>query len=587
MDSPLEYLKYLCTRERAAEEDEWRKLLDSPISSAIDDGYAVEAQVISDTCLEPLTLGYRFRDTDKVSILPGNIDETTRLTNVIKQGQEVFLEGIDDSGDLILSNGIRSDLAGIGKVFVTSSGPLLDYYDWQRSVLERWLQIGNPGAAASSYMDILNRKEFAHPGTSYSDTAILNEVYSRTKGDNYVSLIQGPPGCGKTHLISDVIALAVKENRSVGIFTFTNRACDQVLKMIASNHRETVSSVYRKGNVAVFQRDLRSLGIGYLKAINPAKGIVIGSTLYQLTRHVHGLLEKGSMPDPFDLLIIDEASQATLPMIAPPWACARHILLVGDQKQLPPLLHTSAETENEKPYYQSAFEYMVNRMGYIFLDKTRRMRKAVCQIPSKGIYDGKLDSHSSAEIKHWPAISKKVNDISREIFSKDPGQQLIIVPPDKNREGKMVSRREAELVANIILGWQNQMVDIFKEKDEPLRYVISCFYRAQVAIMRDSLVDVTKTLKRGQLHVDSVERNQGQTCMISFLSIGEQGIEGAGHGMNWRFDPRRLNVAITRARIKSYILASKEFVEIAISRRNPSDVSMNTWNLLSKDAINI
>ena len=67
------------------------------------------------------------------------------------------------------------------------------------------------------------------------------------------------------------------------------------------------------------------------------------------------------------------------------------------------------------------------------------------------------------------------------------------------------------------------------------------------------------------------------------MSIGENG--NASHGFNWSMDPKRLNVAITRAKLKCYVLATPEFVKLAQSEENPYDESRNAWKMMNETAI--
>ena len=109
-----------------------------------------------------------------------------------------------------------------------------------------------------------------------------------------------------------------------------------------------------------------------------------------------------------------------------------------------------------------------------------------------------------------------------------------------------------------------------RSKDPPkdgvpyeVRYMISCLFRKQASIVRQAI------RKRGIAHhlwhVDTVERNQGQTASVAILCVGAASPETAGRDRRWSCDPRRWNVALSRGRFKAYVVASGEFSEFAVA----------------------
>jgi superfamily I DNA and/or RNA helicase len=116
---------------------------------------------------------------------------------------------------------------------------------------------------------------------------------------------------------------------------------------------------------------------------------------------------------------------------------------------------------------------------------------------------------------------------------------------------------------------------------EPL-LIVSCFYRSQVAAVRAALAN---RVAGTPIQVDTVERNQGATGLIGVLSVADDGAAESRRPLAWRLDPRRLNVAMTRARLKTYILASPDFVTLATGPQNPFQSSRAAWTKLASTAI--
>ncbi len=72
---------------------------------------------------------------------------------------------------------------------------------------------------------------------------------------------------------------------------------------------------------------------------------------------------------------------------------------------------------------------------------------------------------------------------------------------------------------------------------------------------------------------------------MGFLSVGEEGPAGRARGLEWQLDHRRLNVAITRSRVKTFVVASPEFIELACGDENPSLASRSAWQHMREAAL--
>lgn len=550
--SPLQ-LRNLVTREKRAEKTAWRETLLSPIGALLDNGQLVPCAATEDgRRLVPDTPGHRFRDNEQVCLLPAPLPLTTSYTDARGRGHETrFLDGLTTTGELLLQRPVAAATAGY---LVGQSGPLLDFHDWQKAIVDQWL--AGDGADASEMRAWLEQppadEDLREPVHADEPWQVVRDQLGR--GDR-VTLVQGPPGCGKTRLAARLLAHLLREHpkRSLGAFTFTNRACDHLLKALCEYAPDLAPRIRRHGNPGGHRRELAPLGIASAKDTAPTAGCLVASTLYQLTRHVHQQL--GQDAPRFDLILVDEASQATLPTLCSPVAAAEQTLLIGDQRQLPPVLVSQPLDVRERALYTSAFEHLVARRPYLFLARTHRMRAPVCAISSVAFYGGELTS--AVDI---PWASPLPEDPH---LHESPGVQLVSVDR-RDGDGPLTSTAEAETIVALIEAWENTLSKLLARTHEAHqpggpRYLISCFYRAQVALVRAVLAERLPPDLLGWLHVDTVERNQGQSCLVGFLSVGEDG-RSEGRPLEWRLDPRRLNVAITRARLKTYLLASPAFV---------------------------
>lgn len=159
--------------------------------------------------------------------------------------------------------------------------------------------------------------------------------------NNHVA-IQGPPGTGKTYRMAKLIAELLSEGKSVLVTALTNEA----LKVIAS--KKDLKPYLECGRISKTsltideRHELPELVANEGNVCNAAFGHLSLATFYISSgwaKDVH------RMP-PFDYVIMDEASQALLPMIAACKKLGKKVVWIGDQKQLAPIVRTNEDRIN-------------------------------------------------------------------------------------------------------------------------------------------------------------------------------------------------------------------------------------------------
>ncbi len=572
-------LQRFCVAELNAEKDEWRELLKTPIGEILARDIGAEVQLSSDrTTLQPCS-PTTFREGEKIALVPDDAAaRAERLGDALRGAQLVFIDGIATDGALLLQRRCPIE----GSLLALPTGPLLDIHGWHKGILQRWLEHANASERATELRELLGSAPQAEQpiplGTMPGERAEM--LGSALRGPSAITLVQGPPGCGKTVLAADWIASALSAGHSVGAWAFTNRACDGLLRTLHERRPDLASSARRLGNPGGHRRDLAALGIGQAKALAPQEGSALGTTLFQIAKATSRTLEEGRKVPEFDIAFVDEASQATLPMLASALAASRRLVLLGDQRQLGPVLK-SKPSEESPELHQSAFEFLAARRPVHFLSETRRMRPSVCRLPSNAFYQGRLRS-----VVDWtPAPNLAIG--GEPFLRLEPGLELIEVSV-----GARVSatpQDEVECLLKIVRAWATEpgasllasaAKQLGSSPAEP-HLLISCFYRRQVVRIRSALADLPY-LAALRIHVDTVERNQGASSLLSLLSVADDGAPASGkHPLEWRLDPRRLNVAVTRGRIKAYVIASSRFLDLATSRANL--VSRDAWSSLRNE----
>ena len=154
-------------------------------------------------------------------------------------------------------------------------------------------------------------------------------------------VVQGPPGTGKTTRMAQLAACLLKEDKSVLVTALTNQALIELAK------KDKLQEYIEKGMVSKTsltvdeKREQPHLQEIKENKCNASSGFLSLATFY---------LSSGWAVDvtdiPFDYVIMDEASQALLPMIAASMKLGRKVILIGDQKQLSPIVLTNEDLIN-------------------------------------------------------------------------------------------------------------------------------------------------------------------------------------------------------------------------------------------------
>lgn len=251
----------------------------------------------------------------------------------------------------------------------------------------------------------------------------------------------------------------------------------------------------------------------------------------------------------FRVVIVDEATQATEPstLIALTRG-AECVVMAGDHAQLPPtVISKKAESFG---LGVSLFSRMQN-MGIEanLLSVQYRMHPGINEFPSQEFYGGKISTgiHASSRPPlSLPPLSLK-GDARVRFFQCE----------DFEKRGKASQDSGG-------VSYKNQA-----QCDEALRLaalvsrdvsVKSCViltpYNGQVELLRRSVAcDLEELLDSGWLMISTVDGFQGREADVVIFSTVRCNDKGA---LGFVRDPRRMNVAITRARRYLFVIGSKE-----------------------------
>ena len=359
-------------------------------------------------------------------------------------------------------------------------------------------------------------------------------------------LVQGPPGTGKTHLIARIVRALVARGERVLLSAWTNQALDTMLHaLLAQGYRDfaRLGSTRTLDPLLVPYALLPSLlslpaGEGNAKKEAPTPGAlaermrtapVVAGTVSMLSDPRIAAATLGR-----DVLILDEAAQLGLAASVGALRLAGRFILVGDDQQLPPVVQSedaAREGLSRSPFAElrAAAE---SAGALVVLTEQYRMHESIAAWPSAAFYSGLLTPHSSVAARLLPCLppGSPANPVT------DPLVPLALI--DAGAGGS----REIELAA--------RAVQALVRSGVPAAQIgVVAPFRAKVAAVR-RLVEADE--RSAGCAVDTVDRFQGGQREVMVVCLGLDGIGRRGHA--FVDDPRRLNVAFTRARSKLLVV---------------------------------
>lgn len=387
------------------------------------------------------------------------------------------------------------------------------------------------------------------------------------------ALILGMPGTGKTTTIAHIIRALLGEDKTILLTSFTHTAVDNILLKI----RDVTppGNILRLGVPTKINSEVQKfchLAATPRKTIDEIESVYMGCRIVATTcmGTNHALFNRRA----FDVCIVDEASQITLPTSLGPLLHARKFVLVGDHYQLPPLVQnrTALEGGLDVSLFRQLSEEHPEAVAA--LGKQYRMCEDIMTLSNTLVYGGLLrcgdenvarrtlrnvdptgleafHRHSAVQsASKCAAISDCwLADLTRPeakvVYANTDGlgkAALETLTSGKNITNPVEAALSAQLVLSLLaIGVPGKDIGVIT------------LYRSQLALMRQLFKAAGIST---EVEIDSADRFQGRDkeCIIlSMVRSNDQGIVG-----DLLKDWRRVNVALTRAKSKLIVLGSRQ-----------------------------
>jgi len=394
-------------------------------------------------------------------------------------------------------------------------------------------------------------------------TGDLNEFQARAATSALraedVFCIHGPPGTGKTRTLTKLIAEAARDHQRVLAVAHSNQAVDNLLVGTSTAEHTDPRSLH-----ALAADDELSIARVGSNCDHPVVAEhYVGEDHWQADVVGATMSAAHQFPDDlFDLVVVDEATQATIPATLIPFSKGERAVLAGDHQQLPP--YHSGEHHGEEEMEKSLFEHLLEVYGdglKTTLGTQYRMHEAIAAFPNEQFYDGQL-SHSSRN-RSWT------------IGTLDP-----LVGIDVEGEEKRTPRESiynpAEVDAVVA-----EIDRLLRHGVDPGEIGVITPYTGQVAKVRSALA----SHERGGLHhavdvntIDAFQGSESEVILVSFVRSNAAGNKGFLDFPNE--GPRRLNVALTRAKKRLVLVGDWVTLTELPSATSPEDCATPVFQAL-------
>lgn len=357
----------------------------------------------------------------------------------------------------------------------------------------------------------------------------IPEKIMETLDERKCCILQGPPGSGKSYTIASIIATYLKEGKTVCATTMANKGLVELaqqppLKPFLEEHKIS------KTNLSADERRLVKGLKPVRKGLNIPEGELLLSTNYILS-HVFKPknIQENGLPL-YDLVVIEEASQAFLTTIVAFKSLGEKCLIVGDPMQLPPIIINPRKSVYKAWHVNTQVNGLIT---YALGSDTKAYRI----ITTFRLCPNSAKLTAIFYNNRFTSVKKELldyNKIHSPFFPAEGGDLYVYTGDLKNQ---VFSDTALNIIGNVVS---------LIEKNYPKRSlaIISPFNDSVKQLQKNFLTDT----RIGDFTIETIDRIQGMTVDYAILYI-------PGRNPGFALEERRFNVATSRSRSTTLIIA--------------------------------
>jgi superfamily I DNA and/or RNA helicase len=403
-----------------------------------------------------------------------------------------------------------------------------------------------------------------------------------------VAVIHGPPGTGKTTTLVEAIYETLHRESQVLVCAQSNTAVDCISEKLVDRGVSTLrignpmrvndkmlSFTYERRfechsdypEIWSIRKAIREMGVTIHKSSKSSRTklhrkirqlrkrvmeleLKVNTEIFAATRVIASTLVGSNHRilngRRFTTLFIDEAAQA---LEAACWIAIRkadRVILAGDHCQLPPTIKCFEAAQ--QGLNRTLMEKVIKRNHQVvaILKVQYRMHETIMRFPSEWFYHGELEA--APEVRHRRLLDHDAPITWIDTSAMDFHEEL-------SGDFGRINKQEANLLLEQLEAYIRK-IGKHRILYEQIDFGLISPYKAQVQYLRSLIKQNSEfTPLRNLITVNTVDGFQGQERDVIFISLVRANETGDIGFLN---DLRRMNVAITRARMKLVILGDVE-----------------------------
>lgn len=357
--------------------------------------------------------------------------------------------------------------------------------------------------------------------------------------ENNCIVVQGPPGTGKTYRMAKLAAKLLADNKSVLVTALTNQALMELAK------KDDLKPFLDKGKISKTSLTVdESNELPNLQHITDNLCNASNGNLSLATFYLSSGWAKEATSLPFDYVIMDEASQALLPMIAVTMKLGKKVVLIGDQNQLSPIVVTNEDIINKYQWTPivKGFETVCQNFSFksYMLNDTFRLTQRGAE--STGIfYNNELRSVSETKV------------IPSKLSLLNPKGGPVFIGLDLKIGAKAPTNAFDCIFENVY--------KIYAENPNTEIAVLSKFRDSVRELQKYFVTRWTSTKELpDNIRIETVDRIQGLTVDYCFFFIPNASVQ-------YSLENELFNVATSRAKYSTIIVADNSLLKENMSEK--------------------
>ena len=435
--------------------------------------------------------------------------------------------------------------------------------------------------------ELLKDRNAIDDNVALDDSQVASVENALSLKDGEFLLIIGPPGTGKTKVIKKIAYEFMKRGKRVLIASHTNMAVDNAIQglplnktlrvgrpnkvshlskdyLLSSRAKHPEGRHFESLETEIENKTKRRRELQKISEQNPLHHELrnelakLNRELKELEAELNDMLRKkrrellketpiigstlvASRLPPmteveFDVVIMDECSQASVSLALLAMTKGKKWILVGDHNQLLPIFKDVGQAKLEE---LSVFNHLRNKYHCrsTWLEFAYRSNTKIVEFPAKYVYEGKIRSFDKGESdKIKLNLKRKVTMPRIEVL--DPEKPVVFIHVDGKEEGtgSKCNEKEKEVCWEIV----RMLADSGVNSDD---VGVIAPYKSQVQRLKLGIKNAeVKT-------VDSFQGREKDVIIFCVTATNE-------YSLRFASNVNRLNVALTRPRCKLIVIGN-------------------------------